>query len=277
MKAANVTAATETTPGTMVDSTTQGNSEGSNDAGSGGELHPPSLWLALGESRVMVEAARALANWVVDSKAKTAGGPVLVIPGLLATDASTWPLRHRLADRGFDVYPWELGVNRGPRPGVLRRLAARVRSIARRHGQPVQLVGWSLGGVLARVIANRTRAYVSRVVTLGSPLSGDPACSRLGPVFRAACGAIDARRLRRLLRESKTVPVTSIYSRIDGVVAWEASAEVGSAGKVIAVESTHLGLVVNPQVLDVVADELAPPATALAEDAAPGRAGVSSA
>lgn len=230
---------------------------------SAADLQPPSLWLTLKESRVMVEAARAVADWLVDPKPKSDAGPVLVIPGLLATDASTWALRRRLSDRGFAVYCWDLGVNRGPRPGVLRRLAARVRWIARQHDQPVQLVGWSLGGVLARVIANRTRAYVSRVVTLGSPLSGNPACSRLGPVFRAACGAIDASRLRRLLRESKTVPVTSIFSPSDGVVAWEASAEVGSAGKAIVVESTHLGLVVNPQVLEVVANELASPADVL--------------
>jgi pimeloyl-ACP methyl ester carboxylesterase len=227
------------------------------------DVHPPSLWLTLGESRVMVEAARAVADWFADSKQRADAGPVLVIPGLLATDASTWPLRRRLTDRGFAVYSWDLGVNRGPRPGVLRRLATRVRSIARQHDQPVQLVGWSLGGVLARVIANRTRAYVSRVVTLGSPLSGNPSCSRLGPVFRAACGAIDSTRLRRLLRESKTVPVTSIFSPSDGVVAWEASAEVGAEGKAIVVESTHLGLVVNPQVLEVVANELASPANAL--------------
>jgi hypothetical protein len=255
----------------MLDSSSRHSAEEIRTGDAGDGLHPPSLWLTLGESRVMVEAARALATWITDSKTTAARGPVLVIPGLLATDASTWPLRRRLADRGFDVYPWELGVNRGPRPGVLRRLAARVRSIARAQGKPVQLVGWSLGGVLARVIANRTRAYVSRVVTLGSPLSGDPACSRLAPVFRAACGAIDARRLRRLLRESKTVPVTSICSRIDGVVAWEASAEAGECGKVIAVESTHLGLVVNPQVLDVVADELAPPAAPLSANAPAGR------
>jgi hypothetical protein len=228
-------------------------------------LHPPSLWTALGESRVMLEAARGLAGWITSTPTPAGSGPVLVIPGLLATDATTWPLRRRLAERGFHVYPWELGVNRGPRPGVLRQLAHRVRKIAREHGAPVQLVGWSLGGVLARVIANRTRAYVSRVVTLGSPLSGDPSCSRLGPVFRAACGKLDPRRVRRLLRESKTVPVTSICSRSDGVVAWEASAEVGADGKVIAVESTHLGLVVNPEVLQVVAEELCPPAPALSE------------
>lgn len=226
-------------------------------------LQPPSLWTALGETRVMLEAARGLAGWISNTPQPAGSGPVLVIPGLLATDATTWPLRRRLSERGFHVYPWQLGVNRGPRPGVLRRLAARVRQIAREHGKPVQLVGWSLGGVLARVIANRTRAHVSRVVTLGSPLSGDPSCSRLGPVFRAACGALEPRRVRRLLRESKQVPVTSICSRSDGVVAFEASTDVGEQGKVIAVESTHLGLVVNPEVLEVVAEQLSPPARAL--------------
>jgi pimeloyl-ACP methyl ester carboxylesterase len=228
-------------------------------------VHPPSLWQALGESRVMLEAARAMVDWIGDRPQVVDAGPVLVIPGLLASDTTTWPLRRRLAERGYQVYRWELGVNRGPRPGVLRRLAARVRRLAREHGRPVQLVGWSLGGVLARVIAYRTRAYVSRVVTLGSPLSGDPSCSRLGPVFRAVCGALDPRRVRRLLRESRHVSVTSICSRNDGVVAFEASTDVGPEGQVIAVDSTHLGMVVDPQVFEVVAGKLAEPAGAMGE------------
>lgn len=237
---------------------------GGHETGSDEPLAPPTLWQALGETRVMLEAARAVADWIGDTPRPAGAGPVLVIPGLLASDATTWPLRRRLAERGYHVYPWELGVNRGPRPGVLRSLAARVRRIAREHGRPVQLVGWSLGGVLARVIAYRTRAHVSRVVTLGSPLSGDPACSRLGPVFRAVCGALDPRRVRRMLRESRQVPVTSICSRNDGVVAFEASTDVGAAGQVIQVESTHLGMVVDPQVLEVVAQQLASPAPPLA-------------
>ena len=140
----------------------------------------------------------------------------------------------------------------------------RVRAISLLHGEPVQLVGWSLGGLLARVTANRTRTTVSRVITLGSPLSGDPNCSRLGPLLRAACGGLDPRKMRRLMRESHQTPVISIFSRSDGVVAWRASANCAGDNTAIEVDSSHIGMVVNPDVLDVVARQLNLPANAFA-------------
>ena len=139
-----------------------------------------------------------------------------------------------------------------------------MRAIAREHGEPVQLVGWSLGGLLARVAANRLRAHVSRVITLGSPLNGDPQCSRLSSLFERACGrSLVDRGVRRLLRESNTVPVTSIYSRTDGVVAWQASAQPEGPHTAIEVDCSHLGMVVHPHVLDLVARQLARPAVPL--------------
>lgn len=227
-------------------------------------MRPPSLLLAMREMRVLLEMARAATGWKSRPRYRGHARPVLVIPGFLATDVSTWPLRRHLTECGFEVYPWDLGVNRGPRGETLRMLAQRVRAIAREHDQPVQLVGWSLGGLLARVTANRTRSAVSRVVTLGSPLSGDPNCSRLGPLLRVACGAMDARKVRRLLLESERVPVTSIFSRSDGVVAWQASAHFNGDSTSIEVESSHIGMVVNPDVLDVIARQLRQPANALA-------------
>jgi pimeloyl-ACP methyl ester carboxylesterase len=232
-----------------------------------GDLQPPPLLQTVAEApRAMWEAAKAAVALPVLARQRVrAAPPVLVIPGFFASDTHTWALRKHLADRGFAVYPWELGTNRGPRGDLLRRLAHRVRRIAREHGQPVQLVGWSLGGLLARVAANRLRPQVSRVVTLGSPLSGDPHCSRLSALFERACGRrLADRGVRRLLRESRTVPVTSIYSRSDGVVAWQASARPEGPHTCIEVESSHLGMVVNPEVLDVVARQLARPAPPLA-------------
>jgi len=234
------------------------------EAGAG--LQPPPLLQTVAEGpRVVWEAAKAaVALPILARKRVRAACPVLVIPGFFASDTHTWALRKHLTDCGFAVYPWELGSNRGPRGDTLRRLAQRVRRIAREHGQPVQLVGWSLGGLLARVAANRLRTQVSRVITLGSPLSGDPQCSRLSALFERACGRrLADRGVRRLLRESRNVPVTSIYSRTDGVVAWQASAQPEGPHTCIEVDSSHIGMVVNPEVLDLVARQLARPAAPL--------------
>ncbi len=122
----------------------------------------------------------------------------------------------------------------------------------------MQLVVWSLGGLLARIVASRVPHCVSRVVTLGSPLTGDPNCSHLAGALMRLCGhGPDDRNVRAMLRASATVPVTSIYSKSDGVVAWEASAYAPGPCQAIEVDSSHMGLVVNPDVLDVVAGELA--------------------
>lgn len=232
----------------------------------GATLQPPPLLQTVAEGpRAVWEAAKAaIALPVLKRRHVRKVRPVLVIPGFFASDTHTWALRKHLADCGFTVYPWELGTNRGPRGDILRKLARRVRAIAREHGEPVQLVGWSLGGLLARVAANRLRAQVSRVITLGSPLSGDPQCSRLSVLFERACGRrLCDRGVRRLLRESRNVPVTSIYSRTDGVVAWQASAEPDGPHTSIEVDSSHLGMVVNPEVLALVARQLARPAAPL--------------
>jgi pimeloyl-ACP methyl ester carboxylesterase len=219
-------------------------------------LQPPPLMRSIGEVRALWDAVRVAARRRNLRPRRARGEAVIVIPGFLTTDLSTLALRDRLAAEGYAVYPWGLGMNRGPRDGTLRKLAQRIRALAREHGGPVHLVGWSMGGLLARVAAARTRAQVGRVITLGSPLNGDPRCSHLGALLGVACGLLRPARMRRLLRECETVEVVSIFSRNDGVVAWEASASGAGPIRAIEVDSTHLGMVVKPEVLDTVAAQL---------------------
>lgn len=227
---------------------------------------PPSLLQIGREARVVWETLRAGVGWPwrKSMPAVRDRDPVLVIPGFLANDSAMCVMRSHLASRGYAALPWALGCNRGPRGDTLAKLAQRIRRLAREHRRPVQLVGWSLGGLLARIVAARVPHCVSRVVTLGSPLTGDPKCSHLaGPLMRLCGRGPDDRYVRAMLRASARVPVTSIYSKSDGVVAWEASAYAPGPCAAIEVDSSHMGLVVNPDVLDVVATELATPAKPL--------------
>lgn len=219
---------------------------------------PPLLHTGL-ECRALLEAASSIAQLALaPRRAANERGDVLVVPGFATTDTSTWLLRRRLEQDGWRVHAWGLGCNRGPRGRVVARLAQRVRRIARESGRPVHLVGWSLGGVLARIVAGRAPASVGRVVALGSPLSGERACSRLTPLVELACGrSLRDRHVRRALRHAARVPVVSIYSRSDGVVAWRASAVPGCTA--IEVDCSHLGLVLKPEVLDQVAIALRAP------------------
>ena len=232
------------------------------------QVAPPSLFqTGLEYPRIVMETVMGLAKLPFCKRHATAAtcSPVLVIPGFGATDASTWALRHRIELAGHKVYAWELGRNKGPERDTLSRLVRRIKAISKECNAPVQLVGWSLGGVFARIAASRAKHHVSRVVALGSPLTGDPRCSRLSRLIELACGrSLACRRVRAMIRSSASVPVTSIFSKSDGVVGWQASVFVDGDCEPVEVESSHMGLVVKPDVLERVVEVLARPSVPFA-------------
>lgn len=189
-----------------------------------------------------------------------AGGPVLVLPGLSASDVSTKPLRAYLRRQGHHTHGWRLGRNEGPTGRIIRGLAKRVAQLADRHDEPLQLVGWSLGGVYALAIADAAPGAVRRVITLGSPLAvlTDPRMPRnaLGPLVRERLGR----------RDGPPPPLTSIWSRSDAIVPWSASlatTRFDGPAEDIEVRGSHLGMGVNVAAVYAVADRLALPAQEL--------------
>lgn len=223
-------------------------------------LTPPS-WLMLAlEGRALLEwTAWWMARPWFGRAPGGDGHPVLVLPGLLAGDASTWPLRRFLDAIGYPAHPWELGVNRGPRPGIVPKLIRRLETLNDAHGQPVSLIGWSLGGAIARALAFRMPERVRSVITLGSPLQGDGHGTNARRAFEWASGMrADDPRLQRMLGGHPPVPVTSILSKTDGVVNWRMSlAPEHARSETIEVSASHLGMGANPVVLWAIADRLA--------------------
>jgi len=172
--------------------------------------------------------------------------PVLVLPGLMASDLSTRVLRTWLGKLGYPVVGWELGRNRGPTQEVVSELPLLVDRLARQHGSSVSVVGWSLGGIYARRLARRAPRQIRQVISLGSPIS------RVAEVSDGGNGRSLARPL--------PVPSTAVYSRWDGVVDWRACRQrSGPRSENVAVRSSHLGMGHDPAVLWVVADRLAQP------------------
>lgn len=189
------------------------------------------------------------------------GHPVLVLPGLGASDLSTRILRAFLRDRGYYVHAWKLGRNLGPRPATVEGLRRLVADVAERHGRPMSIVGWSLGGIYGREIARLGAPLVRQVITLGSPYRlRDPTASNarlLGGVVGGSRWAEDPRPPEDQ-RPPLEVPATSIYTRTDGVVPWESCTEPPSArSESIEVMGSHSGLGHNPAVLWIIADRLA--------------------
>jgi pimeloyl-ACP methyl ester carboxylesterase len=191
------------------------------------------------------------------------GHPVLVLPGLLADDVSTRALRATLRRLDYRVHGWGLGRNIGPTAVCVTGMKDRINELTDRYQRPVSLIGWSLGGIFARDLTRRTPDSVRQVITLGSPF-------RLARHSQTRANR-DFERFSHLHVEHRTlpleadagplpVPATSIYSHLDGIVAWQACLDIPSARcENIAVLASHLGLGHHPAAIWAIADRLAQP------------------
>ena len=233
--------------------------QGAEDADDG--LRPPSRALLALEARAFLEL-----GWFVQSlpllslTPRGDGHPVLVLPGFTAGDLSTAPLRRFLESRGFHAHGWNQGRNLGMRPGLDLRMARRLRGIHWRFGCKVSLVGWSLGGIYARELARQHPDQVRQVITLGSPFNLSARANHAWRLYELLSGESvdDEQELLERLREPLPVPTTAIYSRTDGVVAWQTCVDDESRPHTenVEVPGSHCGLGFNPLVAFVLLDRL---------------------
>jgi len=223
---------------------------------------PPSRLLLALELRGILEFQAFFAAYPLLRRAPRGDGhPVLVLPGLAASDVSTRPLRTYLKAQGYAAHGWKQGPNRGPRSGVEAGIDARLAELAHRYSRKVGLIGWSLGGVFAREAARRTPALVRQVITLGSPFANEPKASNAWRLYEILSERrVDDWAGREAMKLPPPVPSTAIYTRSDGTVAWQGCREQESATtENIEVEGSHSGLGYNPAVLYAIADRLALP------------------
>jgi pimeloyl-ACP methyl ester carboxylesterase len=226
----------------------------------------PSVFLRSLEWRAGLEYGAMLTSYPALRMAPHGDGhPVLVLPGLGGGDRSTRPLRSYLDELGYSSYGWGLGVNFGPTDKVLDRLPERLADLGGHHDEPVSLIGWSLGGIYARELARREPAAVRQVITLGSPFNQAQQRATHATRVYDALGRFHSPRLSDEVpagveRLPLPVPATSIFTRTDGVVAWQSCIqEPDGRHENVEVWGSHVGLGVNPAVLFVIADRLAQP------------------
>ncbi len=226
---------------------------------------PPARLLLSEPARGLAELARLplSAPWLSFAP-RGDGHGVLVLPGLLATDTSTALLRGFLRRLGYQVTGWRLGRNLGPTDEVLDELPAMRAALVQRTGRPISVIGWSLGGIYAREMARQHPAEIRRVITLGSPFAltdsrqthADRAYQRRS--VRHANGRVPT---REQVAQPLGVPSTAVYSRRDGIVAWQACIEPETdLHQNVEVRCAHLGFGVDPATLWLIADQLAVPA-----------------
>lgn len=226
---------------------------------------PPLALLGLEPMRAAIEYIGAR---LMDRSALPSGDghPVVLFPGLGADKACMAPLSDLCAELGYQALDWGRGVNTGPEGEVdewIAELAAQVHAVSCLHERRVSLVGWSLGGLYAREIARLLPDTVRQVITLGSPFGGDGDATNVGWLFRVLSGrkARLDEALAQRLHSTPPVPTTSVFSRSDGVVAWQACQDPLQTplAENVEVEGSHVGLVWHPKAWRVIADRLAQP------------------
>ncbi len=237
----------------------------------------PSLRRVLAEATTPRDAARLLLrapSLVAAPRADPTDRRLVIdIPGYMAPGASMAPLRAYLRWLGHDARGWGLGHNTSDVVGKVRRFVPLVRRLADEHGGPVTLVGWSLGGLVARETARDAPDAVDRVITYGTPVISGPlfTTARIGysrAAIHAFAAAADARTRFPIQR-----PVTAMVSRRDGIVQWHAQVDHTSPDvEHVEVSSTHLGMGLDPDVWLTAARRLAVPTAAATAGAVRDRA-----
>lgn len=190
------------------------------------------------------------------------GRPVMLLPGYRADEASLRPLRRYLDYLGYATWDWGLGRNRGDVENDIVRVALRCTQIREaENGAAVTLIGWSLGGVVAREVARLHEKEVREVITMGTPIVGGPKYTTVAARF-AEIASIDLDKFEQEVHQRNLQgirqPVTSIYSKSDGIVDWRASVDTYNPQALnLEVRSTHFGMGGNANIWLLIAQILA--------------------
>lgn len=222
----------------------------------------PSLLYSLTEApRAMIELSSYFPyKYLKKIELEGDGHPVLVLPGFMASDFSTILLRKLLKELGYSPYGWRLGRNYA-KEDYIQTLENRVSDLSQSYGKSVSLIGWSLGGVYARQIAKSRPDSIRQIITLASPFKGITKPNNAKWMYdiltRGKGTAAVDKDLIADIPNAAPVPTTAIYSKEDGVVPWSVCMEEEShIYQNVQVRGSHLGLAVNPAVIQIITDRL---------------------
>ena len=182
------------------------------------------------------------------------GPKIMVLPGFLASDRVTLGLQRALGGAGYRVAGWGMGLNRGLQADSLDRLAVNIEAFG--GGKKIILVGWSLGGVFAREAAKLRPDLVEKVVTLGSPFSGDPRGNNVWRLYEWIAGhPVDKPPIEADLPQKPPVPTLALWSRKDGIVSIACARGLPhESDRQIELDCSHMGFGVSgrayPQIIE---------------------------
>lgn len=214
------------------------------------DVRGPKWQALLGELRTPVEHWQASRrNRAMDEQAPESRA-VMLLPGFGTHPARMKPLRIALEAAGHRVSDWGLGFNFGPTEDRFERLCERVLTMARKEGEPLVLVGWSLGGLFAREVAKRHPEAVRLVITMGTPFSGDRRANNAWRAYQLIAGhSVDEPPIGQDMAAKPPVPTVALWSARDGIISPRSSCgRKGERDLAIPMRCTHLGFAAHPDV-----------------------------
>lgn len=190
--------------------------------------------------------------------ARGAGAPVMVIPGFMGSDRYLTVLRGWLRRTGYHPHRSGIWLMAGSPYDLMARIIARAEEIHKLEGRRIKVVGHSMGGIMARILARLRPDMIEQVITLGSPLSEYPR-QAAHPMVQVAAEFVVRDRsiplemergLMGLLADPlpADVRMTAIYTKQDPIVDWRACIDPDPRAESIEVCGTHTGLSWNSQV-----------------------------
>lgn len=217
----------------------------------------PPLKRLLGELAVFAEPIHRISR---DVNVAPAMHPrtVMLLPGFGTHPVRMRHMARQLERAGHKVKRWGLGFNFGPTHDNLDLLAGRLLDLYDRYHRPVVLVGWSLGGVFARELAKRHPDAVAKVITMGTPFSGNPRANNAWRLYQLVAGhSVDAPPVEGDIAVKPPVPTVALWSPRDGIVAPRASCgRAGERDRAVALRCTHLGFAYSEESIAAVLHEL---------------------
>jgi alpha-beta hydrolase superfamily lysophospholipase len=222
------------------------------------ELSPPPLRLLARESMYFAYMRVAARFGKAAPLPQANGAPVvMIIPGFMANDATTARLRRSLNAAGYSAHGWGLGRNSRVAPDLFGKLQAQIDRVS--PGAPVILIGWSLGGIIAREFAKHAPGRVAKVVTLGSPFSGGPRANNAWRMYQLMAGhSVDNLPIGGVLHEKPPVPTIAFWSSRDGVVAARSACGLpAESDRQIEMDCTHMAYIARAKAITAIGAALA--------------------
>jgi pimeloyl-ACP methyl ester carboxylesterase len=221
------------------------------------EAGKPKLVRMLGEAQALLEPVRRRRR-KLEIPATANPQMVMILPGFATHPVRMRYLAQALEAAGHSTKRWGLGFNWGPDEERFAFLEARLADLHARHGRPVVLLGWSLGGLFARELAKRQPRSVAKVITMGSPFSGSPRANNVWRAYQFITGhSVDAPPIAADLAAKPPVETVALWSANDGAIAPRCAAgRPGERDRAIALRCTHIGFTYDPQVIATVLGEL---------------------